>query len=82
MSTEATAWRTFVMGIAALVALLIAVGLKASDPAIKEIASSAWLIVSAMAARSAVESLAQGSGTKGVVQALTTAAKPGEGGAP
>jgi len=66
------------MGLLALASVLIAIALKASDGAVRELSSMGWLIVSAMAARSAVESLAQGGGTKGVVAALTTAAKPGE----
>jgi hypothetical protein len=71
-----SAWRTFGMGVLALAALIFAVWLKASDAAVKEIASASWLIVSALAARSAVSGLASGSGVKGAIAALTTDARP------
>ena len=77
MKLDMTAWRTFAMGVIALAALILAVWLKATDAAVKEIASAGWLIVSAMAARSAVESLAEGGGLRGAAKVLMTDAKPG-----
>ena len=77
MKFDMTAWRTFAMGALALAAVLVAIWLKATDASVKELSSMGWLIVSAMAARSAVESLAEGGGLRGATKVLMTDAKPG-----
>jgi hypothetical protein len=71
-----SAWRTFGLAVVSLAALLVAVYYKATDAQVKEIAGAAWLMVSALAARSAVSGLANGTGVKGAIAALTTEAKP------
>jgi hypothetical protein len=69
-------WRTLGLALAALVTLVAAVGMKATNEAIREIASASIWMVGALAGRSAVSALGQGSGVQGAVKALMTEAKP------
>ena len=73
------AWRTFAFGLISLVAIVAAIWLKASDGALRELASAATWMVGALAGRSAIQALAQGGGVKGATATLMTETKP-EGG--
>jgi hypothetical protein len=72
-------WRTLGLAVFSLLTLVVAIGMKASNEAIREVASAAIWMVGALAGRSAVEALGKGNGVKGAVGALMTDAKPGEG---
>ena len=69
-------WRTLGLALAALVTLVAVVGMKASNEAIREIASASIWMVGALAGRSAVSALGNGNGVKGAAAALMTEAKP------
>ena len=72
------AWRTLFLAIASLVTLMVVVAMKATNEAIREIASASIWMVGALAGRSAVTALGQGGGVKGAVSALMTDEKPEE----
>jgi hypothetical protein len=71
-------WRTLALAIIALVTLVVAIAMKATNEAIREVASAAIWMVGALAGRSAVEALGKGGGVQGAVKSLMTDAKPGE----
>ena len=71
-------WRTLGLALASLLTFIVLVAQKASDAAIKEVTAACIYMVGALAFRSAVNALGNGTGVKGAVNALMTDAKPGE----